>query len=154
MKQPATSLGFVRASRYAEAIEQQKKAESRALKLEQQLAIAREESRGWKQKADHAQAALKEAQANTAEALKQMRRAEKLRGDAEQRSARETQRAIDLETLRQRLADSERALAVAREQLMAIEVKLDILEGAANVLDARTRTVVTRRTTTERGAPV
>jgi hypothetical protein len=28
---------------------------------------------------------------------------------------------------------------VARDHLMAIEVKLDILEGAANVLDRRTR---------------
>jgi hypothetical protein len=41
--------------------------------------------------------------------------------------------------LRDRLNDTERELMVARDHLMAIEVKLDILEGAANVLDKRTR---------------
>jgi len=30
-------------------------------------------------------------------------------------------------------------LSMARDHLMAIEAKLDILEGAANVLDLRTR---------------
>ena len=35
--------------------------------------------------------------------------------------------------------ETERELMVARDHLMAIEVKLDILEGAANVLDRRTR---------------
>jgi chromosome segregation ATPase len=114
----------------------------------------RAESKGWKGKADQAHEALREAQAGAAEARKQLQRAEKLRADAEQRAERNAQRAVDMDGLHTRLTESERALAIAREQLMAIEVKLDILEGAANVLDARTRTVVTRRTTTERGAPV
>lgn len=48
----------------------------------------------------------------------------------------------DLMALQARLADTERALTLAREQLNAIEVKLEILEGAANVLDARTRVQV------------
>ena len=42
--------------------------------------------------------------------------------------------------LSEQLTETERALAVAREQLTAVEVKLDILEGAANILDIRTRT--------------
>ena len=46
----------------------------------------------------------------------------------------------DLAPMEARLVEAERAAALAREHLMAIEVKLDILEGAANVLDARTRT--------------
>ena len=45
----------------------------------------------------------------------------------------------NVKVLRDRLADTERELMVARDHLMAIEVKLDILEGAANVLDRRTR---------------
>jgi chromosome segregation ATPase len=154
MKQAVGSFGFVRASRYAAAVEQQQRAESRARKLEQQLEVMRAESKGWKGKADQAHEALREAQAGAAEARKQLQRAEKLRADAEQRAERNAQRAVDMDGLHTRLTESERALAIAREQLMAIEVKLDILEGAANVLDARTRTVVTRRTTTERGAPV
>lgn len=44
-----------------------------------------------------------------------------------------------LTAMQARLADTERALAITREHLNAIEVKLEILEGAANVLDARTR---------------
>jgi chromosome segregation ATPase len=48
--------------------------------------------------------------------------------------------AIRQETvLEQRVASAMRELQVARESLAAIEVKLDILEGAANVLDHRTR---------------
>jgi chromosome segregation ATPase len=54
------------------------------------------------------------------------------------------QRHDDIKKLRVRLADAERELMVARDHLMAIEVKLDILEGAANVLDQRTRSVATR----------
>jgi hypothetical protein len=57
----------------------------------------------------------------------------------------------EIERLRTRLADAERELSVARDHLMAIEVKLDILEGAANVLDKRTRTV-TRRDRSQTGA--
>lgn len=49
------------------------------------------------------------------------------------------QRKDDVKKLRARVADSQRELMVARDHLMAIEVKLDILEGAANVLDRRTR---------------
>lgn len=45
----------------------------------------------------------------------------------------------DLVAMQTRLAETERALTLARDQLNAIEVKLEILEGAANVLDTRTR---------------
>ena len=48
----------------------------------------------------------------------------------------------DWVAMQARLADTERTLALAREHLSAIEVKLEILEGAANVLDARTRAQV------------
>ncbi len=54
--------------------------------------------------------------------------------------------------LREQLANNQKQLMVAREHLMAIEVKLDILEGAANVLDVRTRSTI--RQSTRTGAPV
>jgi hypothetical protein len=63
------------------------------------------------------------------------------------------QKQADIERLRAQLQDAERELAGAREHLMVIEVKLDILEGAANVLDARTRSAVARQAG-ETGAPV
>jgi hypothetical protein len=55
--------------------------------------------------------------------------------------------------LERQLADTERELVLAREHLMAVEVKLDILEGAANVLDARLRTAA-RQQRAESGAAV
>lgn len=55
------------------------------------------------------------------------------------------QRVSNLQALQKRLTVAERDLAAARELLMAVDVKLDILEGAANVLDVRTRSVVSRQ---------
>ena len=52
-----------------------------------------------------------------------------------------------------RLAETDRALTLGREHLNAIEVKLEILEGAANVLDARTR-VAPQHRPDETGAAV
>jgi hypothetical protein len=73
-----------------------------------------------------------------------------LRAEAEHRLAVDEKRKGDLVALETQLEESARELAFAREQLMAIEVKLDILEGAANVLDGRTRTVSAQRRTPER----
>lgn len=73
---------------------------------------------------------------------------EKLRASGE--ASRERDDMTD--RLRTRLVDAERELIAAREHLMAIEVKLDILEGAANVLDARLRTAVTTSASGERHA--
>jgi hypothetical protein len=47
--------------------------------------------------------------------------------------------------LRVRLVEAEQVLVLAREHLMAIDVKLDILEGAANVLDTRTRAAIAKQ---------
>ena len=56
------------------------------------------------------------------------------------------QRSVELKALEEQLADAQRALALMREHLMAIEVKMQILEGAANVLDARTRAQISGST--------
>ena len=53
---------------------------------------------------------------------------------------------------RQNLETVKRDLVLAREALMAVDVKLDILEGAANVLDLRTRGVAARRDATTESA--
>ena len=100
----------------------------------------------WKARAAEA---MTRAKTSEAEARQQAKRAEKFRAAAEKLQ----QRNGDLEKLQERLANAERDLAVAREYLMAIEVKLDILEGAANVLDARTRTAI-RHQHSETGASV
>ena len=63
------------------------------------------------------------------------------RADVERLRLREA----EFDKIGEQLTETERALAITREQLMAIEVKLDILEGAANVLDARTRSSIERQ---------
>ena len=145
MNRALTALRLVRGATYDAAVEQQKKAEGRAKKLAQQVEEVRADSRSWKAKADQAHDQLREAQIAAAAAVKEAQRAEKMRAEAEKRLTQESQRTIDLETLQTKLADSERELVIAREQLMSIEVKLDILEGAANVLDSRTRAVTAHR---------
>lgn len=98
----------------------------------------------WKARAGEAIARVKELEA---EARQQSKSTEKLRIAADRWKAR----AAEFETLQGRLRDLERELAVARELLMAVEVKLDILEGAANVLDVRTRATI-HRPSAETGA--
>jgi chromosome segregation ATPase len=155
MRRPIRILGLVRGRSYDALAEQQKKAEARASQLAQQLEKTRADSRLWKTKAEEATDALKKAHEAADTAQRQMRLAEKLKDEAIKNRGLEQERTADLALLQQRLADSERELSIAREQLMAIEVKLDILEGAANVLDGRTRDVMARRSAvTERGTSV
>ena len=153
MKQPVRVLGLVRGRSYDALVEQWKKAEARASRLTQQLDEVRADSRSWKTKADEAQTALKKALEAATTAERNWRRAEKMREEAEKRGRLRDDRAAELATLRQHLVESEQELTIAREQLMAIEVKLDILEGAANVLDARTRDIL-RRAGSDDGAAV
>jgi len=89
----------------------------------------------WKAKATEAIARAKQYEA---EARQQAKSAEKFRQAAE----RLEKKTVEFDALHARLKDVERELAIAREHLMAVEVKLDILEGAANVLDVRTRAAI------------
>jgi len=101
--------------------------------------------RALKRQADEFRAGTSEWKAKAREALDQVK---KLSIDLKMQSQlvdQLQQRTSEFQTLQERLAAAERDLATAREQLMAVEVKLDILEGAANVLDTRTRSVVSRQ---------
>jgi chromosome segregation ATPase len=100
----------------------------------------------WKARAAEAIARVKTLEA---EARQQAKRIEKFKAAA----GKLQQRDAEIDKLRERLVTAERDLTVAREHLMAVEVKLDILEGAANVLDARTRSAI-RSQPRETGAPV
>jgi hypothetical protein len=105
--------------------------------LANQVEQAKLAAREWKTKAGESMARVKTLEDD----LKtQTRHAQK----SELYLAKMRQRREEVQSLRARLADAERELMVAREHLMAIEVKLDILEGAANVLDIRTRAAVSQ----------
>jgi hypothetical protein len=104
----------------------------------QLIAELRAGSLAWKTKAGEAMARIKSLDA---EVKRQAQATDKIRTSSEK--LRQRQDEIE-KLLRVRLVEAERALVVAREHLMAIDVKLDILEGAANVLDARTRVAISR----------
>jgi len=145
------SLGLVRVGRLTNAEERVRKAEARSTKQAHSVEEAREEARAWRQKFEKAREELPPWKQRVEEAQKALKREEHARARDSERFEKVKsafgRRAIDVEALQKRLAETERELVVAREHLMAVEVKLDILEGAANVLDARTRAVVTRVST-------
>jgi len=95
--------------------------------------------------------AKRAAQEWKARASESMARAGKLEADLKQQTRHAQRSELYVtkmrerrESLRTRLIEAERELMVAREHLMAIEVKLDILEGAATVLDVRTRAAISQ----------
>ena len=115
------------AGRYAMALRQ-------AHKLDKEVRV-------WKKRAVKSGARTTELEQQLKD---QVLRLKEARAAAEQKVSLTGRDEAEWKAMQSRLAESERALAIAREQLMAIEVKLDILEGAANVLDARTRSTVHR----------
>jgi len=142
------ACGVVTLRRYQFAITQLERevtkiqASSKA-QLEQQVNESRAQSKTLKTEIADAAKALKSKER---ELFKQSRRVDKLRKRVEQSDRHRA----DLESLLKRLIEAEQELAAARNHLMVVEVKLDILEGAANVLDARTRTTTAQQS----GAPV
>jgi len=102
----------------------------------------------WKKRTDRALARGAELERRAAEMQKRFEKQGRVLKDREQLSDGQT---TDFEKMQKRLAAAEHALVAARQHLMTMEVKLEILEGAANVLDARTRAVIQPRKT---GAPV
>lgn len=98
---------------------------------------------GWKQASSHAKSETGRARAEVerlkatlsrehTETEKWKRRGEQLFGDAKELKER-------LHTTQGELKEALRAATFAREHLMAMEVKLDLIEAAILVLDSRTR---------------
>ncbi len=133
------AFGLVPSARLTAANERLRKLEARVETLSQKLADAQADARTWQVKAEEAR---KRATGVEAEAARELQRAEKARAEIEKEAAREKKRGVDVPALERRLDGAEQDLALARDHLMAIEVKLDILEGAATVLDRRTRTLL------------
>ncbi len=108
--------------------------------LAQQLEETRNSAQTWKARATGATARVKSLE-------HEVHRQERLVREA-QRAAERVHRLGDVRKLRDQLVATQKDLLLARDHLMAIEVKLDILEGAANVLDARTRVAIRQSTGT------
>lgn len=123
------AAGLVPASRYAQS--------------SQRVETLSDELRAWKKRA--ARAAQR-----TTELEKRLDQRGQLLKTTRAAAARQHS---ELAAMQFQLENAHRSLVRTREHLIAIEVKLDILEGAANVLDARTR-VVAQRQPGASGAPV
>ena len=144
----------VRAVRLKIAAEQLRKCEARVEELKTSLEKARTASQEWKAKADAAEQQVGAGRSETAQQAKQIERMQAQAARTEEQQARELEqlrarvadltdkKSRDAADLRAHLASTERDLAMAREHLMLIETKLDILEGAASVLDNRTRAIL------------
>jgi chromosome segregation ATPase len=147
-------LGLVRQVRYAKVVEDLRKTQSRVEKFTIQCESLRRELQVARERAEQAAKALKHAQQEAkdreqrAERLKadfdrkRNEAVEKLKSNDRRRAEIDQKRQTEFESLHERVCSAEKELAIARENLMAVEVKLDILEGAANILDARTRAVL------------
>jgi uncharacterized protein HemX len=158
------SLGLVTAGRFGVIVARLREAESHAKTLTKVIDAQKAEARTWRTKAEELAQRLKAIEKDEP---RRAREAEKLklelekRGEGQQREVARLAAEVDrlkkqnvaLEALRAKLAETEHSLGLAREHLMAIDVKLDILEGAANVLDSRTRAVVAQQAG-ETNAPV
>jgi len=127
-----------------------RRAEGKAAQLEERLVQLRSEadnwkrrhedaadaSAGWKLAARRAQAELDRVNADAEKAKKGM---ERERAVAERDRVRLQDVHGALDRARSRLKDARREIELSNEQLMAMEVKLDLIEAAIQVLDARTR---------------
>jgi chromosome segregation ATPase len=153
MKSLLNRLGVLGPSHYRSLLEEIREVQSRSAKLAQELELARDDAKRFKEKSDESAMALRHSKG---EAEEHLRRADKLTRDLEKVKAEferryerdcrklaemEQKRGLVLEALEERIEKAESVLTAARDTLMAIEVKLDVLEGAANVLDVRTRTM-------------
>jgi chromosome segregation ATPase len=138
----ARRLGVVRLSSHQSVLEQLRRLESQNARLARELDTTRAASRSWKDKSDAASRNLKAA-------VSEVHRLTRKYQKAADENARLRQ---SVEPLAERVVAAEDDLTVARQNLMAVEVKLDILEGAAQVLDRRTRFHVPRESDTPSSA--
>jgi chromosome segregation ATPase len=157
LKELLKKFGIVGPRHYRHLVEQLCKAQARTGALAQELDGARNNARTYRMKADELAKTLRQERA---ESEGHQRRAEKLTQEIDrirkessqkvEKRQRESDEATQkhtaaIEELHHRLAAAEHQLSIARETLMAVDVKLDILEGAANVLDLRTRQAMVHR---------
>jgi chromosome segregation ATPase len=152
-----STVGLAPASQVEPLHADVRRAEAKIAHLEEQLGQVRADGQNWKRRYDDTteglagwkQAAHRaEAEAERAKGAMDRVKAdlERARADVEREQARtaDSRRRAEalmseLQDMRTRLENAQRATESANEQLMAMEVKLDLIESAIQVLDSRTR---------------
>ena len=119
------------------------KAQQSARKSEQQVTKLRASADGWKLKYEEASKTAAEWKHAAVEARTSAERSagklEHARAHVDEWKSRAEALATQVRELKERLDETRRVTTVARQHLMATEVKLDLIEAAVQVLDARTR---------------
>ena len=151
------AIGLAPAGLVERLANEAKRAAGKVTQLEERLAQLRAETdtwkrrhedaaeavAGWKQAASRAQTEADRAKADIERLRTDLARAkadvEREHGRTDEWKIRTEKMAAEAADLRARLEETQRTAIFAREHLMAIEVKLDLIEAAIQVLDTRTR---------------
>ncbi len=117
------ALGLARANHLRSLADQVETAKARTTDMHGQLGKARSEVERWKARADEAVERL---------------------AAAEQETERWKEKHLSLRAKFEPLATAEQHYMLAREHMLSLETKLDIVEGAIDTLDRRTRAVLAK----------
>ena len=164
IKRLLAKVGVAPAAHLARLEADVRRAEARAAQLEQRLVTLRSEadtwkrrhedaadaSAGWKLAARRAQAELDRLKEDAGKGKKALER-EKAAAERDKARLQDVRGALD--RARSRLVDARRGMELSNEQLMAMEVKLDLIEAAIQVLDGRTREQSVSRASAARADP-
>ena len=151
------ALGLAPASQVERLNGEVRRAEAKFAQLERDIELVRADAQSWKRRFEDSsetvagwKQATQRAQAETGYAKEDVERIkvelDRVRAELERErpiTAEWKRRAealkLDLQEMRARLDNAHRVGDLATEQLMAMEVKLDLIEAAIQVLDLRTR---------------
>jgi chromosome segregation ATPase len=137
------AAGLERSGRASELREALARAEQRVVDLKKLLEHTRQEAQASKAKLHEASKHYE--QQRQAERAAYQARLAKAEERSEKASARLGERDVarheKVGELREKVIAADRSVRIGRDHLMAIEVKLDVVEGAVNVLDRRFRMV-------------
>ena len=140
LKRALALVGLAPARQVAREEAERRRAADRVRALEAQIAATRATLETWKHRSEeHAAAAA--AWKRSASQTEEKARDDVARVKAHSRKLKSRVEALaaQVDDFQSRLEQAGDATAAARRELMVLETKLDLLEAAVNVLDARTR---------------
>jgi len=133
-------LGLATAAQLQHATAQARQA---ADKADERMAKLRADAESWKTRYEEASKAAAEWKKTAVDAKAAVERSsgklERVQAHVDEWKARAETLTAQVGDLKGRLDETRRVTTVARQHLMATEVKLDLIEAAVQVLDARTR---------------
>ena len=149
IRKALAGFGLAPAGQLHRLAEQSRQASDKVKSLEDRLAKLRADADTWKQRHEDVTAKLREwkdaAARAEAEAARMREGAEHSKARAAEWKNRADALTEEKLALRARLEEAQRGAISAREYLMATEAKLDLIEAAIQVLDARTRESAVKR---------